>query len=68
MLSKIYLSIISAVSLVVGNLGSGIKCADFENLSTTVKIMVLLSDAAKSVTKSREGLGVERDWNKEWIR
>lgn len=44
----------SAVSLAVGSLGRGMKWADLEKRSTTVRMVVLLSDGGSPVTKSRE--------------
>ena len=44
----------SAVPLAEGNLGIGIKCTILENLSTTVKTVVLPSEDGNPVTKSKE--------------
>ena len=52
--------IIWAISLVESNLGRGMKWAAFENLSTTVRMVVLPSDGGSPVTKSREIWDQER--------
>ncbi len=43
---------VTAVSLAEGNLGKGIKCAAFENRSTTVKTTVMPLEGGRAVTKS----------------
>lgn len=56
-----------AASLVEGSLGRGIKWVALENLSTTVRMVVLPSDGGRPVTKSREmGPGAVR--NREWLK
>ena len=44
---------VTAVSLAEGNLGKGMKCAAFENRSTTVKTTVMPLEGGRAVTKSR---------------
>lgn len=44
----------SAISLTDGSLGRGTKCDILENLSTTVRIVVLPSDKGRAVTKSKD--------------